>query len=104
MLRSGLVVFGWLLGILLFMLNVRAEASAVQVIPLGKFSKATLANWETISFEGETHYRLQELDGETVLQAQSQASASGYLIKQSIDLKKFPYLNWRWRVERLCRN
>lgn len=105
MLRFSLLLFRWLLFRCLlcsqlFTLNVRAEPAAEQVIPLGEFSKASLANWETVTFEGETQYRWQELDGETVLQAKSQASASGYLIKQSIDLEKFPYLNWRWRVEK----
>ena len=100
MLRFSLLLFWWLLCTQLLALNVRAEPAAEQVIPLGAFSKATLANWESISFEGETHYRWQELDGTTVLQAQSQASASGYLIEQTIDLEKYPYLNWRWRIEK----
>lgn len=72
-----------------------------QQIPLFALSQlAGLENWEPVEFEGQTEYRWITLEGQRVLRAHSQASASGYLLEQEIDLRKFPYLNWRWRVEK----
>jgi hypothetical protein len=39
------------------------------------------------------------VDGERVLKAVSQNSASGLIKKIHVDLEKFPFLNWRWRIE-----
>ncbi len=63
------------------------------------FSTSGLADWEEKSFNGNTSYRIVELDGEKVLLAQSLASASALYKKHHINLKQTPYLNWRWRIE-----
>ncbi|MCE2453419.1 MAG: DUF3047 domain-containing protein [Nitrospinae bacterium] len=68
---------------------------------LGRFSAGDLTGWEPKSFEGETSYRLiKEEGGETVLEAVSEAAASGLVLKRKIDLTKTPILIWRWRIER----
>jgi len=54
--------------------------------------------WDTHQFVGETRYRLVELEGITVLQADSRQSASGLIKKQRIDLEQTPWLEWRWRI------
>ncbi|MGR9072454.1 MAG: DUF3047 domain-containing protein [Gammaproteobacteria bacterium] len=66
---------------------------------VARFSSGSLDGWENKSFREETRYRLSELDGATVLEAQSQSSASGLYKKIRIDLRRTPYLNWRWRIE-----
>ncbi len=66
---------------------------------ISNFSIKGLADWEEKSFKGNTSYQVVDLDGEQVLQAASVASASGLYKKQQINLKKTPYLNWRWRIE-----
>ena len=72
-----------------------------QEIVIGRFSKGDLSGWEPKSFEGETKYRLTMDDGgETVLEAVSEAAASGLVYERKIDLTKTPILTWRWRVER----
>ena len=71
-----------------------------QVHFLGTDSKSGLDHWEPIEFEGDTEYRWQQLDGRSVLQASTRTSASGYLLEQKVDLQKFPYLNWQWRLEK----
>jgi hypothetical protein len=42
---------------------------------------------------------LTTIDGETALKAVSRQSASGLIKKIRVDLEKYPYLNWRWRIE-----
>ncbi|MDY7031921.1 MAG: DUF3047 domain-containing protein [Thermodesulfobacteriota bacterium] len=69
-------------------------------INIGDFSSGRIEGWETKIFNGETHYRIIEIDGLRALYAHSQASASGLVKKIRIDLEKYPFLNWSWRVER----
>ncbi len=76
-------------------------ASAETRIPVGEFSQGDLDGWQERRFEGHTEYRLVEQDGRTVLQADSQASASGLYREIHIDLQQTPYLNWSWRTEQL---
>ena len=72
-----------------------------QEIVIGRFSAGDLTGWEPKSFKGETRYRLvRDKGGETVLEAVSNAAASGLFYERKIDLTKTPILTWRWRIER----
>jgi hypothetical protein len=66
---------------------------------ISSFREVGLANWKEKSFKGNTSYKVLELDGEHVLQANSQRSASGIYKNITIKLQDYPYLNWRWRTE-----
>jgi hypothetical protein len=75
-------------------------AAARDVVDPGRFSAGSLAGWETKSFKGQTRYALvrdPERRG-TVLQATSEAAASGLFRRVKVDLTKTPYLNWSWKV------
>ena len=76
-----------------------ATADSTTRHQISDFDSGNLADWQEKSFAGKTDYQLVRLEGEQVLQASSQASASGLFKESSINLKKYPYLNWRWRVE-----
>ena len=75
-------------------------------IVVGGFSKNTLVNWKVKVFSGETRYNLVKevkVTGNkggaiTVLKAVSNKSASGLIKKIRVDLKKTPFLQWRWKV------
>lgn len=83
---------------LLVMFSVCALA-LTDAIPVGDFSTSGLDGWEEKSFNGHTMYQLTPLDGKTVLAADSHDSASGLYRKQRVDIREYPYLNWRWRIE-----
>lgn len=68
-------------------------------VVLGSFSTGSLQHWESKKFKDETDYRIVKMDGQTVLKAESSASASGLYKKQKIDLRRTPFLSWRWRVD-----
>ena len=87
------------LAVVLVMQSSLASAASAARHQVSDFDSGRLAEWKEKSFVGKTDYQLVRLEGEQVLQASSQASASGLYKKSSIDLKKFPFLNWRWRVE-----
>ena len=70
-------------------------------VVVSEFQNNSLAGWDTHEFEGETRYTLVENDGRTVLQAVSNQAASGLIKRIPIDLRKTPYLHWRWKVEKL---
>ncbi|QPK65494.1 DUF3047 domain-containing protein [Methylomonas sp. LL1] len=73
-------------------------AVADNKLPIGEFSQNRLEGWEHKSFKGETQYRLQAIDGVTVLTADSRAAGSGLFKEQHIDLEQTPFLNWSWRI------
>ena len=56
--------------------------------------------WEIEEFEGETQYRVIELDGRRVLEADSVATASSLFLEREIDLTATPILEWSWRIEK----
>ena len=56
--------------------------------------------WEIEEFEGQTRYRVVELDGRRVLEADSVATASSLYLEREIDLTATPILEWSWRIEK----
>ena len=74
-------------------------ARAEPLVP-GRFSAGDLAGWKMREFEGETRYRIVELDGRRVLEADSVSSASSLYLDLKIDLAETPVLEWRWRIEK----
>ena len=84
-----------LLAVSLAALTARSEPLVV-----GRFSAGDLAGWQMREFEGETRYRIVELDGQRVLEADSVSSASSLYFEREIDLAATPVLEWRWRIDR----
>lgn len=64
------------------------------------FESAEIKDWEPQTFSGQTDYELVQLNGQSVLKASSNQSASGLVFKKQIDLLKTPYLSWGWRVSK----
>ncbi|MDS4009986.1 MAG: DUF3047 domain-containing protein [Defluviicoccus sp.] len=62
-----------------------------------EYSVQDIAGWERERFKGETIY---EVDGEG-LKARCGNSASGLFLRQTIDLRATPIVEWSWRVERV---
>lgn len=70
-------------------------------------SFASLDAWAPLTFpkiEAHSTYRITETDAGSVLRAESDASASGLVSKQTIDVYEHPRLSWRWRVENIYEN
>lgn len=92
----------WWLGVCVFFLC--GCVIAAERLVVGDFKANGLNHWETKVFKGNTRYRLVDLDGVSVLQADSQRGASGLFRKIRIDLDRTPYLHWSWRVDRTLGN
>lgn len=67
---------------------------------ISDFSASSLDDWQSKSFKGNTEYQIIFLDQQKVLQAKSNGSASSLYKEIQIDLKKTPYLNWSWRIDK----
>lgn len=96
------------IGILMVLLSLHTAVSdgSPIAIDVGNFSSENSDNalpkhWEPLYFkdiERHTDYRLINVDGRTVIEAKSDASASGLIRKISIDPKEYPIIRWRWKV------
>lgn len=76
------------------------EAPRIQHI-FGDFTGGDLASWDTHGFNGQTEYRLTEMEGRRVLHALCHDSASGLVKNEKVDLLQTPILKWSWRVENI---
>jgi hypothetical protein len=82
-----------LYGLLLLALPLQAET-----IALSQFATDGLSGWAEKRFQGQTQYTIVERNGDKVLLADSNNSASALYKEIRIDLEKTPYLNWSWLV------
>jgi hypothetical protein len=57
--------------------------------------------WELSKLKKSTQYQLVSYDGRTVVKASAHASASGLIHRLDVDPRKFPLLEWRWKVNEL---
>jgi len=80
-------------------LMIGFSCATADQLAVGDFSNRGLAEWKEHSFNGNTEYRLTELDGVQVIEAVSRASASVLIRKLHVDLEATPYLYWRWRIK-----
>lgn len=76
-----------------------ASASVAETLQIADFSAASLEGWETKKFTSSTSYQLSKVEEKQVLLAESQNSASALVRKVHIDIEKYPFLNWTWRIE-----
>lgn len=85
--------------------NVQADS----ILEVGQFSVSApkdqiSEHWQPLTFkkiENHTTYELVEKNGKTVIKAESKASASGLIREISIDLGKYPWIAWSWKVENI---
>lgn len=90
----------YLLAGLIFGFCPVADADESQRLYIGQFSDGQLADWQEKKFSDETRYELTELDSKRILRARSDGSASGLYREARIDLRRYPFLNWEWRIKK----
>ncbi|MCG8429478.1 MAG: DUF3047 domain-containing protein [Chromatiales bacterium] len=76
-------------------------SSWAESLHIGSFSSTGLDGWEEHEFKNRTQYQLQQSDGQQIIKAQSSNAASGLFKSITVDLNRTPYLNWRWRVDKV---
>jgi hypothetical protein len=66
-----------------------------------RFAPADMPHWSVHSFNGRTQYEAIRVDSEKVLRAVADGTGSVRYVRQRVDLRKQPYIEWRWRVDAL---
>jgi hypothetical protein len=96
----------WVLLLLVGLAATVVHGADDPVIAVGRFSAMApgapvAGGWEPMTFKkinAHTRYTLVEDAGNTVLRADSHASASGLVKKMSLDPRDYPVLTWSWKV------
>lgn len=87
------------LSLLLFTACVSVSAATAGAADSLLFSPQAIIRWEHHAFAGETDYTLAEqAAGSAVHAVCAGNAASGLFLRQEIDLRKTPIIEWRWRV------
>jgi hypothetical protein len=107
-----------LAGIMLFCLVIvwfapsKVFAQPPAQIIVGDFSASEEGNqppdeWEVLLFDKipeHTRYESVKDEGNVVIRAQSQSSASGLVRRIEIDPRQYPIIEWRWKVDGILKN
>ena len=96
---------GFLAGLMIF--TGLSLAKTEDVIEVAKFSASEEGGmfppgWEPLTFakiKKHTEYAIVKNEKTSVVKAISHGSSSGLIRNISIDLKEFPIVEWRWKVE-----
>lgn len=84
--------------ILACLLAINLPVNANDILKISNFSGQDLSEWNEKKFKGNTLYEHVQENGQWVLKASSNQSASGLFIEKTIDLNQYPYVNWRWKI------
>lgn len=83
-------------------------SSSEEILKVGDFSTASVAadllpeHWKPLTFKkinNHTVYEMVDEDNMTVVRAISKASASGLIRKMRIDPRRYPVIQWRWKID-----
>jgi len=96
---------------ILLIMTVPVRLNAGEELYVGKFSTAKVdesipEEWQPLTFdkiESHTRYSLVTENNITVIQAVSDASASGLIRKIRINPRDYPIIQWRWKVSNVYR-
>ncbi len=88
------------------------HADEPSVLHVGKFSGAEVGgpypdSWKPLTFEkieSHTAYALVEDEGIVVVKGESRDSSSGLTREMTIDPKRYPIVEWRWKVGNILKN
>ena len=94
--------------IILFSLSLPVKADNdrlnIESFSKGVDKKGVPLDWELKEKEGTPIIKLEKEEGINVLHLTSEKSSFGVAKKIDIDIKEYPYLNFRWKVIELPRN
>lgn len=68
-------------------------------ILLDDYKGGLSSKWEEKSFKGKTQYQVIREDDQWCIKATSRSAASALYYKINYDLKEYPILKWRWKVD-----
>jgi hypothetical protein len=99
----------WIIMVLLIFWGNFANAEPDNILEVGKFSGFPLnetipSQWQPLTFKkinNHTTYSLVEKNGQTVIKAESNSSASGMIRKISINPREYQWITWSWKISNI---
>jgi len=90
----------------LVMLATSSHAGDLRVPPgceiiIDDFAAGIKAEWLKKSFHGQTDYTWVRENGHGFIRASSQNAASGLVYKIRYDPKRYPFITWSWKVDKM---
>lgn len=73
-------------------------ATSAKAVAL-EFEPSEMIHWRSEAFQGRTQYDLDRSGSKPAIAANCESSASGLFLRQHIDLRATPIIEWSWRVE-----
>jgi len=67
----------------------------------------SLDRWKQLTFpkiKKHTKYTIARENNNSILKAESDASASGLLLKKEFNVYEYPVVSWRWRIDNVYKN
>jgi hypothetical protein len=95
---------GLLLAALVAMPCSAGAVAAQETTVLFREDFNTLDNWKPFYFpkiKKHSTYAIEKNDGESYLHAESNASASAVVYKDSFNVRDYPRVRWRWKVDNI---
>ena len=89
---------------LVAVVTVTATVGRADDLAVSRFSVEGLAGWTPKSFKGATDYRLVDDNGRMVVEATSNATASGLVKKIRFDPVTYRYLRWSWKIDHIIKD
>ena len=78
-----------------------ASVQPFSLTSVGEIAPPAWEPWVLSRFLARTRYQIVEHEGERVLEADANVSASGLLQPLTLTPSEYPYLHWRWKVPNL---
>ena len=98
--RVTILIWGGIISVLLSVVNVPSEVKRKIIEQFSSESqfRQTIQGWKERSFMGNTQYQIVEENGNHILHAVSDSSASGLYKRYKYDPREWQRLSWRWKV------
>jgi hypothetical protein len=105
-------MISFLFGIIALPVSAAADTqSSIAELMVGTFSQSSPSDhlpsdWTILTFpkiEKQTQYKLVAHPGGMVIRAQSRTAASGLIRNLAFDVRKYPWLSWRWKITHVMR-
>jgi hypothetical protein len=68
-------------------------------IVIDNYASGLSDKWQSKIFEGETEYSVTENENIRCIQAVSDSSASALIYEIKYNLKEYPFLSWKWKID-----
>lgn len=85
-------------------LNADTDQLIIETFSQGVDERGVPVGWELIEKEGTHILRLEKESNTHVLHLISEGASFGLTKEINMDIKKYPYLNFRWKVQELPKN